>query len=783
MTSTPALTTDDAMQLALMHHQAGRLVDAAHWYRVVLETTPDHGDANHNLGLLLGATEGVSAALPYLAKAASIEPVPVQYAISYSSFLLDAGHIVEAAALLDQTFARGMESAALRCNRGNAARALDQIDEAEAQFRLALRLDPQYALAWYNLGGVLQDKGELNDAVDAYRNARQFAPDLTAASNNLALALQALGHTDEAITVLAQVLSRHPDDADGYRKLAALLEADGRDEGAWQCYARAIALAPGVADTAYRAGLVLRRLGKPYEAVTHFRFAVDADDSHAQAYNELGNVQLQLGQQADALKSYTTAVTKQPDFADAFSNLGNALLLAGSIAEAESACLRAVELAPTLPEAQFNLGNVLRAAHRQEAAIAAYRQAVALRPDYAAAWCNLGLVLQAFDRTEAEACCRQALQHDPELPQALVFLADIVSEQGKFGLAEQLLRQAIVIAPDMAAAWAGLSGLRKMTEADRPWLEKAKQLIAGNLAIHEAAHLQFSIGKFLDDVENYDAAFAHYQLANDLSKRFTPAYDATTEAGTVDDACNRFTHQFFISRKGANDSALPIFVVGMPRSGTSLTEQIIAAHSQSFGAGELPFWSLAAGELEDINATGFEKHLSRLAGDYISMLSKIAPQASRIVDKFPGNFRHLGLIHAALPQARIIHMQRGPVDTCLSIYFQHFGEAHSYANDLDNLADYYQQYRRLMAHWRTVIGPANILEIEYEGLVADQEKWTRTILDFIGLPWDPACLDFHNAARTVGTASKWQVRQKMNKASIARWRHYESHIAALRRLQ
>jgi tetratricopeptide (TPR) repeat protein len=527
----------------------------------------------------------------------------------------------------------------------------------------------------------------------------------------------------------------------------------------------------------------LHRLGRLHEAQAHFRLAIQADYKHAQACNELGTVLRQSGLHAEALQSYAAATAIKPDFAEAFSNLGNVLLDAGRVAEAEAACRRATQLAPALPEAHFNLGNVLRATHQTDEAAFAYRQAVALRPGYAAAWCNLGLTVQAFDRSEAEACCRRALQADPNLPQALVFLADIMSDQGSFDEAEALLQRAIAIAPDMAAAWAGLALLRKMTEADRPWLDKAERIVAGNLTSQEAAHLQFAIGKFLDDLKDYDRAFAHYQRANALSKHFTPPYVAAAEAKAVDDLCARYTANFFIARSQGQESMVPVFVVGMPRSGTSLTEQIIAAHPQAFGAGELPFWQLAAHELEPVPPADFEARLQKFSGDYLATLHNMAPQASRVVDKMPGNFRHIGLIHAAFPQARFIHMQRDPVDTCLSIYFQHFGAAHAYANDLHSLAHYYLQYRRLMAHWQAVIEPGRILELAYEDLVATQETCTRRLLDFIGLPWSDACLNFHTARTSVGTASKWQVRQRMNKNSVARWRHYEDYIAPLLALQ
>jgi hypothetical protein len=219
----------------------------------------------------------------------------------------------------------------------------------------------------------------------------------------------------------------------------------------------------------------------------------------------------------------------------------------------------------------------------------------------------------------------------------------------------------------------------------------------------------------------------------------------------------------------------PVFIVGMPRSGTTLAEQILASHPAVFGAGELPFWGIALANSLDDSTT----HVSSLAHDYRRLLETVSTDALRVIDKMPTNFLALGLIHAALPNARIIHMRRNPIDTCLSIYFQDFETAYSYANDLEDLAHCYGEYRRIMSHWRSVLPQNTILEVPYEGLVEHQELWIRRMLEFIDLPWDPACLNFHQSRRTVSTASSWQVRQPLNNCSVERWRHYEPFLGPL----
>jgi hypothetical protein len=220
-------------------------------------------------------------------------------------------------------------------------------------------------------------------------------------------------------------------------------------------------------------------------------------------------------------------------------------------------------------------------------------------------------------------------------------------------------------------------------------------------------------------------------------------------------------------------SPRPVFIVGMPRSGTSLAEQILASHPSVFGAGELPFWTDAAAAYAAATGEDMQNLAATLGKDYLRRLDELSTDALRVVDKMPANFLHLGLIHDALPHARIIHLQRNPRDTCLSIYFQHFKTGLDYANDLEDLTNYYLEYLRLMEHWHDVLPESVLLDVPYEGLVGTQETWSRRMLEFIGLPWDAACLDFHRTERRVMTASKWQVRQKISSASVGRWRHYQ----------
>jgi len=323
-----------------------------------------------------------------------------------------------------------------------------------------------------------------------------------------------------------------------------------------------------------------------------------------------------------------------------------------------------------------------------------------------------------------------------------------------------------------------------MSREEHGWLEGTQRLLAGRLPLAEEIHLRYALGKFFDDVGEWHKAFISYQAANELTKRHGALYDRARFAGMVERII-AVCHPAFVRepRPGADDSERPGFIIGMPRSGTSLTEQILASHPQVFGAAEVSYWEQAFTDLQrGAAAGGATAALTGVARNYLRRVGARAGAAARVTDKMPANFLYAGLIHAALPRARFIHMQRHPLDTCLSIYFQNFFNVSPYANDLGNLAHYYGQYLQVMAHWRATLPPATMLEVPYEGLIEDTEGWTRRMLDFIGLPWDPRCLEFHRTDRVVITASKWQVRQQISASSVGRWRNYEKYLAPLQHL-
>jgi hypothetical protein len=299
----------------------------------------------------------------------------------------------------------------------------------------------------------------------------------------------------------------------------------------------------------------------------------------------------------------------------------------------------------------------------------------------------------------------------------------------------------------------------------------------------DEANLRFSLGKAYDDLGEYEKAIQHFDHANRLRQRGT-SFNRGARDHLADRLVAKFTADFF-SRNVAlgSDCELAVLVLGMPRSGTTLVEQILSSHPAVAAGGELTFWNESISTFRADEAGRIDPSwASKIAGDYRSLLTTIAPTAQRVTDKMPHNFHHLGLIHAVFPRARIIHCRRHPVDTCLSIYFQDFARAMHFAYDRDNLVAAYRQYLKLMAHWRSVLPADRFLEIQYEELVADREAMTRKMIAFCGLDWDDACLHSERNPRSVRTASVWQARQPVYKTSVARWRRYEPWLGSLREL-
>ena len=493
------------------------------------------------------------------------------------------------------------------------------------------------------------------------------------------------------------------------------------------------------------------------------------------------------GDHEKVVETYRQLLKLKPRHLLACNNLGVALWKLGQFREAAEQFRRAAGIQSTFPDAQFNYGTLLRLMGRVVESEMPLRRALKLDPKHNEARVSLGLTLVLLGRLrEGAECFEAALKVSARHPGALVGLGRIASLEGRFDDAEAQYRRALAVDQNLPTAWAGLVQLKRMTAADGDWLNGAEKIASSGIALTDEADLRFAIGKYCDDEGQFERAFKSFKRGNDILKRTAERYDGGRRHRFVDDLIRAYPREALATPGvGASESARPVFVVGMMRSGTTLVEQILSSHHDAHGAGELPFWSHAVAKHELVIRRGqVDGALKKvLANDYLKTLERCSANALRVTDKANFNADYLGLIHSVFPQARILYVRRDPIDTCLSCYFNQLSSAQNFTLDLADLAHYYREHRRLVTHWRSVLPAGVMLDVPYAELVENQEKWTRKILEFVGLEWDERCLEYHTAERPVLTASFWQVRQRLYTNSVQRWRRYEKFIGPLRDLR
>lgn len=622
-------------------------------------------------------------------------------------------------------------------------------DDAADLIRRSLAANDRNPDAHANLGAALLRLGRVPDAMAALNRALAIDPDHADAHYNAGLVLLEAGEPDQARQAFAAVLRAQPDRPDAVMKLGvALMRLDRTEEGL-AALRRAAALAPGEPSVHYNLAVALLRQGLPDEAEDHLlRIGGDAARAPEVAY-ALGQVNAERGDPEGAAELFRAALAADPDNAAAHIALGKQLMDLGDLVEAEAHMRRARALQPETPEIRCNLGLIADALGRHDEAVSLFRGA-----------------------------------GEP----GLVCLAESHIGRGGFDLAAAAIDDLEAGNPDHPCVFSlrAQIGRAGSDGAGRRRAEAVAEQGRGDPS--DVADLLLALGRSYEDEGAFDRAFDYFRRGNELLNARI-RYDAAGEERAVDDLIATFAPTLFESAAGSGgDSEVPVFVVGMPRSGTSLVEQIVASHPKAAGAGELvdmprirsrlaraigsdrPFPACAA-ELDGEAAR-------RLAGDYLTRLLPVAPDALRIVDKLPHNFLCLGLIALLLPRARIVHCRRDPLDTCLSIYQHRFSGAHPYAYALDRLGHAFRQYARLMEHWRAVL-PSPMHEIAYERLIANPEQESRALIAFLGLDWDDACLAFHETERTVRTPSAWQVRQPIYAGAVEKWRNYETHLGPL----
>jgi len=589
---------------------------------------------------------------------------------------------------------------------------------------------------------------------EAIRSAIHVNPDV---HNTLGVALTLLGRLDEAIENFQQALALKPDFPEAHGGLGNALRLQGRLQEAASQYEKMLAMRPDDAGAHNNFAGVLMMLGRANEAIAQYALAIAAKPNYAETHFNLGNTFDAIGDPAKAAIAYQTALTIRPDFPQAHNKLGDVLQKLGRPIEAEAHYRRAIGIAPNVAHSHRNLGDVLAALNRNQEAILAYKRAITLGCADAKMYNRLGVAHNILGETED---------------------------------AFRAFQRAVAIEPCNAEMHLNLATCKPFASGDERLiaLERLSE-DPKSLSENDQVALHFALGKAFDDLKQPERAFHHLRAGNKL-KRSQITYDEAETRQQFQRIRATFTADLLANKTGFGDpSTLPVFVVGMPRSGTTLIEQILASHPKVFGAGErldiahvIAGLSGASGAESDFPevVTGATGESLRGAGSrYLDRISSLGPNSERIVDKMPFNFQFIGLIYLALPNARVIHVRRDPLDTCFSCYSQLFSGRQPYAYDLAELGRCYRAYDGLMNHWRKVLPHRFILDVHYEKVVEDLEGEARRMLEYCGLAWHEACLKFYETRRPVLTASFAQVRQPIHPRSIGRWRPYRQMLQPL----
>ncbi len=535
--------------------------------------------------------------------------------------------------------------------------------------------------------------------------------------------------------------------------------------------------------THVRMGASLLAAGKPRQAIAAFRQAILLDPDNPSTHNDLGIACLRATRIAEAVAAFRQAITLKETLSSAHYNLGLALEEQRDDIAAITAYRRAVALAPNFQEAHERLGTIHTITACPDEAAESFERAAAAKPTSTLGRLSRAQALRIKGRlAEAEEWFRRAIAGDPRNAYALAAFGIFLTHSGRLDEAADCFTRVLALDPADASAFFNLANARKFAAPDRPLVGRmAKLAEAGGLSDILTEMLHSGLGKAFDDLGDYALAMRHFDAANAVGAG-TLRFDRLVFTARID----RMIASFGAAAPagpvtaGAEDRT-PVLIVGMPRSGTTLVEQIVSSHPEVAPGGELGYWEQRGLAWEVAAAKGNPPSAEALADGYRAVLRAISPDALRVTDKMPTNFVWLGLVRAAFPGAAIIHCRRHPLDTCLSIYSKRFPGSF-YSRDRSSLVFFYRQYQRLMAHWRAVLPPERFLEVDYEALITNQEAETRRLIAFLGLEWDDSCLAPERNRRLVNTASMWQVRQPVYASSIERWRRYEPWLGELREL-
>jgi tetratricopeptide (TPR) repeat protein len=780
------------LMLGLALREQGRHHEALAQLQQAVRIRPDHPEAHGVLGSVLREQGRLDEALIRFHQAHRLKPDDVKHHFRLGEALQEQGHWEEAVIHLREAVRVQPRFAKTHYLLGRALTKLDRLEEAVAFLQQALRLQPSLPGLHTDLGEAFQRQGLL-DAALAHFLAE---PSQTARVGEHPAAPptdQKSPEPSEPVTQHPQVPPDKPGPVEDRLASGIRLRKQGRLDEAVAVFEEALTHTPDHAQTRYELGVTCTAKNERDQAIAHYREAVHLDPELAEAHVALGVALGERGNLQEAMTAFHHALRIEPACLEALLNLGKAWRDRGDRERSVAYLRYALRLRPDLVEGHYKLGLTLAEQGKADEAVAAYREALRLKPDSASTLSQLGVLsLQLGQLEEGRRLLKQALDVAPDDVEAHVQYGQALTNLGRPEEATAHFLQALALQPAHAQAYFFLArdGNHQFTDAE---IGRIKDLLnRDRVPLGDRINLHFALARVLDRAKAFDEAFQHCDQGNackrELLRRQGNGFQPDVHARFVDRLRATFDKAFF-QRVGSfgTDSDLPVFVVGMPRSGSTLVEQMLASHPAVFGAGEIGNVSQFVAELpaELASTAPFPECLTsldqaasrRLAEGYIERLGRLAGGKLRVTDKMLTNTYHLGLIATLLPRSQVIHCRRDPRDVCWSCYFQNFADL-PYTCDLRALGTYYRHYELLMAHWKAVL-PLPVYKLCYEELVEDPERIGRELIAFCRLPWLDACLRFSETRRSVRTLSDIQVRQPISKRAVGYWKNYERHLGPL----
>jgi len=778
MVEQKEITLEDALNIVKTNMQQQNYRVAKMVLEDILKAQPNDHDSHYLMGLASYFTGDLNKALIHIEKATQADEAEAEWWCNYGIMLNESGSFQEALAAYDSGIKTDPKYANSHWNKSHTLWTAGRYEDAEKAAQDGIDIDPNVPEAWLNLGTAIVKLGRKEEAIEAWEKALEINPDFALAWNNLGNALRDLGKLELAAEKCRKALELDPNHAQSMNNLANALLDLGETEEAEEWYRKAIAQKPDYVEAHNNLCINLIQQSRFDEAIQEARIAISYKPDYAEALMNLSVAYRSIGNVEEAEQAIQKATVLKPDSAEMRIELADILFMRDRYGDAEIELERAKELSSDSSKIYVRLSHVLERGNKIEEALEAVDKAVELNPEMPDAYVRKGSICHLANRSEeALEHFNKSLEMKPDMAAALLPLAELHLSLGNKEEASKCIKQVQKELPDLPGLYLTLGKTKKFTEDD-PDFKKMLELNqdAERFGIDQACLLNYALFSAYENIGDYKKAFEHLKKANDYKRTQIP-YDEERQKTSFELIRKNTTKKTLKQFDGKGcESNTPVFIVGMPRSGTTLTEQIISSHPDIFGAGELHEISMLDIEFGTLTTDNAKKQ-GQWYVDQVTAKDKDA-NAQRVTDKMPGNYANLGKIVSILPNAKIIHCRRNPIDTCLSCYKQNFARGQYWSYDLEELADYYNMYLKLMEHWREHLGD-RFIEIDYEETVSKTEEQARKLIDYIDMPWDDACLEPHKQKRAVLTASKMQVIKPVYKTSVKAWERYSDELKPL----